>query len=207
MDAARSAEALLTLIREDRERRVRAIAQESDDACAQILRLARSAARERVKEALVHERRRLRDRLAACDASLATEVRVHDQRRFRALLDEAHARLPEALAARWRDRVHRAAWVDHVVSAGQAKLGRGRWSIAHGSDWPAAERAALAASLAATGVEASFAEERSLGPGLEIRAGGNRIDGTAAGLAADAGEVGARLLDALAAIGKSGGTS
>jgi hypothetical protein len=199
MDAAQATAALLALIEEDRSRRCAQIEAEAARTASQLLREARGAARARVREALVHERRRLRDELAACDAALATEVRLHDQRSFRALLDETWARLPQALASRWADANHRARWVEHIVRSARAVLPAGKWTIAHGPGWPAAEREDLAQVLARQGVTAAFVEHPAFGPGLEVRSNGNRVDGTAAGLTSDAGEVGARLLECLAA--------
>jgi hypothetical protein len=75
----------------------------------------------------------------------------------------------------------------------------GAWTIAHGPGWPLPEREALAESLERLGIQAQFVEKTAFGPGLEVHARGNRVDGTAAGLTSDMGEVGARLLDFLAA--------
>lgn len=205
MDIHGNSAALLSLIEDDRARRCNAHAAEAERAAAQILREAREAARILVHEALVHERRRLRERLAGYDAELATETRLRDQRRFRALLDAAWQRLPQVLAARWADTAQRAAWVAHVIDCARTALPAGRWTITHAPGWPGDQREALAASLAPVGITVAFQENAALGAGLEIRAGGNRIDGTTAGLMADAGEIGARLLDALATEQHSGG--
>lgn len=199
MDVHSNSAALLSLIEEDRARRCSAHAAEAERAVAQILREARAAARILVHEALVHERRRLRERLAGYNAGLATETRLRDQRRFRALLDTAWQRLPQVLAARWADTAQRVAWVAHVVDCARTALPAGQWTITHAPGWPGDQREALAARLAPAGITVAFLDNAALGAGFEIRAGGNRIDGTTAGLMADAGEIGARLLDALAA--------
>ena len=87
----------------------------------------------------------------------------------------------------------------HIVEAAREVLPVAPWTIAHGAGWPTPERELLAESLERLGIEATFAEQAAFGPGLEVRCHGNRVDGTAAGLTADAGEVGARLLECLAA--------
>ena len=197
MDVQGNTAALLALIEEDRLRRCHEHTAETEHEIAQILREARARARALVREALVQERRRLRQRLAGCEAALATETRLHQQRRFRALLDAAGQRLPEMLAARWNDAARRAAWVAHVIDCARSALPAGNWAITHAPGWPPAQRQALADHLSKTGIAAAFIEDVTLAAGLEIRAGGNRIDGTAAGLMADPGEIGARLLDAL----------
>lgn len=199
MDPLHATDALLELIEADRVRRCEAIEAEARQTAAQLLGEARSAARSRVRDALVHERRRLRDGLAAIDASLATEVRLHDQRGFRALLDRTWERLPTVLAVRWSDAADRAAWVGHVIASARAVLPVGEWTITHGPGWPPSEREGLAEDLERLGIQAVFVERTGFGPGLEVRCHGNRVDGTAAGLTADAGEVGARLLEQLAA--------
>jgi hypothetical protein len=199
VDAARATEALLLLIEEDRARRCSEIEAEAARTACQIVGEARGEARSRVREALVHERRRLRDQLSACDAALATELRLHDQRGFRALLDKTWERLPPALAARWADIAQRIAWVHHIIDAARKVLPTGEWTIAHGPGWPRSERDELAESLERLGIQAVFVERADFGPGLEVRCHGNRVDGTAAGLTSDAGEVGARLLECLAA--------
>ncbi len=199
MDPVQATEALLAVIEEDRLRRCEAIEAEARRTASQLLGEARSAARLRVREALAIERRRLREALAAIDAALATELRLHDQRGFRALLDKTWERLPTALAVRWSDASQRGEWVRHVVDSARAVLPVGAWTIAHGPGWPLPEREALAEFLERLGIQAEFIERVGFGPGLEVRCRGNRVDGTAAGLTADAGEVGARLLECLAA--------
>lgn len=199
MDPLQSTDALLAVIEEDRARRCEAIEAETRRAAAQRLGEARSAARVRVREALAIERRRLRDALAAIDAALATEVRLHEQRAFRALLDKTWERLPTMLAVRWSDGSQRSEWVRHIVDSARAVLPAQAWTITHGPGWPPSERELLAESLERLGIEATFVERVAFGPGLEVRCHGNRVDGTAAGLTADAGEVGARLLEYLAA--------
>lgn len=199
MDPLQASDALLAVIEEDRQRRIEAIEAEARRVAAQLLREARSAARVRVREALAVERRRLRDGLAAIDAARATEVRLHEQRAFRALLDRTWERLPEVLATRWAQAGERAEWVAHIVASARMVLPAESWTITHGPGWPVAEREALAATLERLGIEAAFVEQVAFGPGLEVRCHGNRVDGTAAGLTSDPGEIGARLLEFLAA--------
>jgi len=202
VDPLHATDALLAVIEEDRARRCEAIEAEARQQAAELLGEARFAARVRVREALAIERRRLRDGLAAIDASLATEVRLHDQRGFRALLDRTWDRLPNMLAVRWADAGLRSEWAQHIVASARAVLPVGAWTLVHGPGWPPAEREHLAESLERLGIAATFLERSGFGPGLEVRCHGNRVDGTAAGLTADPGEVGARLLECLAAIAK-----
>ncbi len=98
----------------------------------------------------------------------------------------------------WRDEALRAAGVDAVVASALAALPRTAWRIAHPQAWPAAERDAVAARLAqAHAPPPSFAEDVAIDAGMRISAGGNVIDGTLAGIVADRGAIGARLLGLL----------
>ena len=199
MDPVQATEALLAVIEDDRARQCEAIEAEARRTAAQLLGEARNVARTRMREALALERRRLRDGMAAIDAALATEMRLHDQRGFRALLDKTEERLPNVLAVRWSDAGQRSLWVHHIIESARAVLPMDAWTITHGPGWPPSEREGLAESLERLGIQAAFVEQVAFGPGLEVRCHGNRVDGTAAGLTADAGEVGARLLEYLAA--------
>src|SRR3970040_2154872 len=156
MDVQGNTAALLALIEEDRLRRCHEHTAETEHELAQILGEARARARALVREALVQERRRLRQRLAGCEAALATETRLHQQRRFRALLDAAGQRLPEMLAARWNDAARRAAWVAHVIDCARSALPAGNWAITHAPGWPPAQQQALADHLGKNGIAAAF---------------------------------------------------
>jgi hypothetical protein len=126
---------------------------------------------------------------------LSTRRRLHEQRRAAALLALGWQRLPDELRERWRDAAMRRLWVDAVVNAAAETLPRARWTVAHGADWPAAEREALRARLAAEPAMApTFVADAGITAGLRIAADGNVIDGTLAGLVNDRGEVGAQLL-------------
>lgn len=201
MDVRGNTEALLALIEQDRVRRCDELTTKAELEAAQTLREARAQARARVLDALAQERYRLQDCHTSCEAALATETRLHEQRRFRTLLDLARQRLPQALADRWANAAGRSTWLKHVIDCARAALPVGPWLIAHAPGWPETERATLAASLTDAGITATFREDGALAAGLEIRAAGNRIDGTAQGLMDDAGEIGALLLDAIAAAG------
>jgi hypothetical protein len=197
MPVADSARALLDLVESDRATRCQAIATEAANTAHALLADARHVARERARAAIADERRRLRDRLAALDAALATESRLHEQRRFRALLDDAWRRLPVALDALWRDAAGRRDWTRHVLAGAREELAAGDWSISCAPGWPEEERRAAIEELAAAGYGIDTAmEDARMRAGLQVRRGGNVLDGTLHGLLADRNAVGARLLDA-----------
>jgi hypothetical protein len=198
MSVERNAQALIDLVEADRARQCDAILSEAKGRADAVRRQAHADARARVREAFAQERARLGAAVTAAQAQLQTHRRLHEQRRAAGLLDLAAQRLPQALAARWRDEPGRAAWVDRVVAAARAALGAGAWTVVHAPGWPAGERESLAGALrAAAGGQADFVEDASLGAGLKVVASGNVVDGTVAGLLADRDAIGARLLHLL----------
>jgi hypothetical protein len=202
MHASDPERSLLELVEADRVERCTAIGREADDAAQAQLRDARKSARGRVGEAMKLERRRLRDRLAALDAALATETRLHEQRRLRALLDEAWRRLPIALEARWRDAGGRREWTRQILESARSELECRDWAIRYAPGWPDDERDAAIAELAAAGFPVGVAgPDAAMRAGLQVRCGGNVIDGTLAGLLADRNAIGARTLDELSRSG------
>jgi hypothetical protein len=151
-----------------------------------------------VRGAFAEERARAAAGVAAARARLATRRRLYEQQRASALLAAGLARLPGVLRDAWRDDALRAEWVDAVVASALSALPRTAWRIAHPQAWPAAERDAVAARLAqALAPPPSFAEDAAIDAGMRISAGGNVIDGTLAGIVADRGAIGARLLGLL----------
>lgn len=199
MSAASRADALLALVEDDCRRRCDAIGESARAQRSAILREAHAAARSRVRAAFADERARRDARLAAARANLETRRRIAANAFAAAQLDAGLARLPQALAARWRDEAARRAWIDEAVSRARAALGEGAWRIAHAPGWPARERDALAATLADRATTVAFDESAALVAGLRIAAQGNVVDATRDGLCADRDETGAMLLALLEA--------
>lgn len=195
-------QALLDLVETDRVARCAAIELESSQAARELVREARRAARARLTDAVGVERRRLRERLAALEAMLATATRLAAQRRLRERLDEMWHQLPSALVARWSDPASRREWVASVLEPARDLLGRTGWRIVHAPGWPEEEKQEAAAALAARGIGGvEFEEDPGARAGLAVRANGNVVDGTLAGLLADRAAIGARLTEALATKG------
>lgn len=198
MQASQPARALLDLVEADRVRRCDEISRQAEDAARAPLVDARRAALARVSAVMTAERARLRDRLRALDATLATASRLHAQRRLRALLDEAWQRLPVALEARWRDPAGRREWTQHVLASAREELGPGDWSVSYAPGWPQDERSAAIEELSAAGYAIVAAtEDARMRSGLQVRRAGNVLDGTLHGFLADRNVVGARILDEL----------
>ena len=193
----RQMHALIELVETDRKAREAALRQAADQACAEILRTARAAARERSHAALAEERRRRSHALAATTARLANEERQFEQQTHAALLALAWQRLPHLLEARWADPEARRDWIAHVFAAARLALPAGAWTLVHGPGLSESDRDTLAELAAEAGVSLELVADPAIHGGLKLRAGGNVIDGTAAGLLADRAAIGARLLDLL----------
>ena len=161
-------------------------------------RQAFSEARARVRQTFAEQRLRRRERIAAAEARLATQRRVHEQQRTAALLRLAWEQLPGGLLALWRQPESRATWVDAVVAVARPRLPAEPWRVLHAVDWPEAERARLARSFVVAGTPAPrFEADPTFAAGLKVVAGGNVVDGTLQGLLADRIDFESRLLRAL----------
>lgn len=193
----RQMHALIELVEADRKTRESALRQAADQACAEILRAARAAARERSHAALAEERRRRSRALSATAARLANEERQSEQQVHAALLALAWQRLPRLLDARWAEPEARRDWIAHVFAAARLALPAGAWILVHGPGLSESDRETLAELAAEAGVSLELVADPAIHGGLKLRAGGNVIDGTAAGLLADRAAIGARLLDLL----------
>ena len=189
---------LLDLVETDRRRRCDAILGEARTRSRTIVAAAHAEARARMRNAFEEERRRLETRVAAARARLMTHQRAREQRHAADLLAAGWQKLTAALCERWRDPRGRQSWVASVIAEAGKALPRGPWRIVHAPGWPEGEREALAAALAATsGASPQFVVAETARAGLRVSAGGNVLDGTLDGLAADRADVGARLLGAL----------
>ena len=195
MTLERRAQALLALVEGDRNAQRAAILAEARGRASALLAQAYADARERMREAFAEERRLSRESLAAARAKLATRRRLHEQHRTAALLALGWQRLPDALRERWHDTELRGIWVDAILAVACRVLPHVQWRIAHGPDWPAAERQAINARVTPDlDAAPTFVADAGIRAGLRISAGGNVVDGTLAGLVNDRIEVGAQLL-------------
>lgn len=196
MNVDEQTRALLELVEADRARRCAATLGEAHTRAAALRAQAHADARARMRQAFEEQRTLRRDRLAAAQARLATQRRLHEQQRTAALLRLAWARLPGELLALWQAPATRADWVAQVMSAAAVRLPRGPWRIVHAPDWPETERQAMAAAAVQSGAAGAprFEPDDTVTAGLKVTAEGNVIDGTLAGLLADRADFEARLL-------------
>ncbi len=188
---------LLALIDAHRESGCRTILDDAKERAAAALGKANDTARRRMRDAFTEERRHAAERIAAAQARLDTRRRIAQQHRAQALLAHAWRRLPVVLQERWDDAATRAAWIAHATSTAQRMLGTGTWRIVHPANWPVAEQRSVTEAMHAQGIAVDFVADGTIGAGLRIHAGPNRIDCTSEGLLADRAEVGARALYAL----------
>jgi hypothetical protein len=195
MNLESQAQALLDLVEADRARQVAAILDEARGRAATLRSQAHAEARKRMREAFAEQRALHRDRLAAAQARLATQRRLHEQQRTAALLQRAWERLPGELVQLWRAPASRTAWVAMVTAAARARMPRGPWRIVHAPDWPVAEQQALRAAWSVEPDAAlAFEPDAQIRAGLKVAAAGNLIDGTLDGLLADRRDIESRLL-------------
>ena len=186
-----SARALLDLIEADRTARCAQILDEARRRAAALRTQAQADAVARVRQAFAEQRLRRNERIAAAQARLATQRRLHEQQRSAALLRLAWEQLPGELLALWRQADTRTAWVAQVLAAARDSMPGTNWRVLHAPDWPAAERQATLATL---DPGTQFEADPALTAGLRVVAAGNVIDGTQAGLLAERAEFEARLL-------------
>jgi hypothetical protein len=190
--------ALLELIEADRAGQCAQILGEETARASALVSQAHALARTRMRQAFTEQRLHLRESVAAAQARLATQRRLHAQQRTAAQLELAWQQLPGELLSRWREPVSRAAWVSQVLSTAQASMPAGEWTVVHATDWPAAEQQAAAGWLRASARSSVvFLPDTDIAAGLKVLAGGNAIDGTLAGLLADRPAIEAQLLRAL----------
>lgn len=194
--------ALLDLVERDRAAQCARIEAEATTQDDFVRAQARREARERLHAAVVAERERAAQQIAAAQAELQTARRVHAQRRAEALLVLGWQALPTALQARWDDAASRAAWVGGVLAQARSVLPRtAPWQVQHPSGWADDERERFAAAVVAPGGPAPhFAAEPALRAGLRIAAAGVVVDAGVDGLLADRDEVGGRLIGLLGGL-------
>jgi len=195
MNIGQPMRALLDLVEADRARQCAQILGDERGRAAALLSQGHADARARMRQAFEEQRALRRERIAAAQARLATQRRLHEQQRTAALLRLAWDQLPRRLLALWQQAASRAQWVAHVLASARSRMPRGPWHIVHAPDWPAAERQALAQTLAAeSGAAPLFEADAAISAGLKITAHGNVIDGTLGGLLADRFAIEAGLL-------------
>jgi hypothetical protein len=134
--------------------------------------------RDRVRAAFAEERARARRAARrAPRANLETRRRAAANAFAAAQLAAGLARLPQGLAARWRDDAARRTWIDARATPRPRGAAAGAWRVAHAPGWPrASARDALLERSAARGTRVTFDEVDALVAGLKVAAHGNVVD-------------------------------
>lgn len=194
----RQAEALVDVLREQRERRCREIVADAERRANQLAQDSRRSARERMREAVDEERRRRQRALIEARRRVETAGRRRIQARYDELLGQAWPRLVRELQRRWSEPRERAAWCELVVDEAATLLGTTGWIIDHpggANGWLAEDDERLGQMLAAREVaDAEARPDTELPAGLRIRRDGARLDGSIDGLLARRSEIEGRLL-------------
>ena len=194
----RAMEALLALIESDRARLCDRILGEAREEARGLHGNAHAGARARMRQAFEEQRGRRREQLAAAEARLATERRLHEQQRLVAWLRLASEQLARELQELWQQDEARATWARAVLAAARERLPGGRWRIAHAADWPDDERERVVRDAAPEAIPCCEADP-AIAAGLKVVSGGIVLDGTLEGLLVDRSDFEARLLRRLEA--------
>jgi hypothetical protein len=197
MNLAERAEALLALVERHRSDRCSLILQPADVESQALVRSALADGRRRVSTAIAEERKRMRGILGALEAALHTERRITAQRHVVSTLARALSALRAELHARWQDPALRERWIDAHLARACAAFVPGSWRVRHHGAWSADERSAIAARLAAQGIDVEFAEDLQIGAGFVVACGHNVLDASLDGLLADRAQIEGRLLQLL----------
>lgn len=195
MSAEQQAASLLNVVESYRDTRCSEALNAAHAEAQRTIAQAHQAARKRLRAALEHERERLRALVAAAQARLATQRRLHNQRRIAAALKLAWAKLDSELNKRWDGRAARDEWVAQQLTAANATLPSGEWELQHPPQWDGAERERATQWLATHGMDrVRFVAQPEIRAGIRVRAGHNVLDATIAGLLADRTAIEGELL-------------
>lgn len=197
-------EAMLERVNEHRERRAGEIRTKAAAQSLEILRSARTEARESLHRAVARERARMAQSLRQAEARAELESRRRAQLETRTLLKHMWEKVAAVLESRWRNDAERSEWIQAAVGEAAQLLAGQSWRIEHAAgvsaeDRRGGERRAL--TLGARAVEWQL--DAQLAAGLRVRSPGACLDATVAGLLARREEVEAAFLSEYRALGSA----
>ena len=188
-------EAMLERVNQHRERcsgeiRTRAAAQSLE-----IVRGARTEARESLHRAVARERARMAQGLRQAEARAELESRRRAQVETGALLQHMWEQVAAVLEARWRSDAQRGDWIQAALEeAAQLFAGQG-WRVEHAAGVSAEDRRRGESRALAGGARAlEWQLDAQLRAGLRVQAPGACLDATVAGLLARRAEIEAAFL-------------
>jgi hypothetical protein len=186
---ATQARSLIAQLQQEQKQKSRELQREAEDWSRAQLLDARRKARARVGDAVHLARERHRREIAATAAAIDAERRRQQQAQLADLVADVIARLPEQLAARWRDDDARRRWLEATLAAAESRLGISAWTIRYAPGLPSAEMTERRGDATMT-----WREDPDLVAGLVIEKPGARMDASVAGLLADSTELQSRIL-------------
>ncbi len=194
-------EAMLERVTQHRERRAGDIRAKAATQTLEIVRSARTEARESVHRAVTRERARLAQGLRQAEARAELESRRRAQLETRTLLKHMWEHVAAVLELRWRSDPQRGEWIAAAVEEAAQLLAGQSWRIEHAAGVSAEDRRRGESAALAGGARAiEWQLDGQLRAGLRVRSPGACLDATAAGLLARREEVEAAFLSEYRAV-------
>jgi vacuolar-type H+-ATPase subunit E/Vma4 len=188
-------EAMLERVNVHREQRAGEIRIKAAAQSLEIVRGARTEARESLHRAVARERTRLAQGLRQAEARAELESRRRAQLETRTLLEHMWEQVAAALEDRWRNDAARSEWIQAAVGEAAQLLAGQSWRIEHAAGVSAEDRRrAESRSLAGGARAVEWQPDAQLRAGLRVRSPGACLDATLAGLLARREEVEAAFL-------------
>ena len=189
------ANSLIRQLRDELQRKTREIEREASAWCRERLGIARRDARIKVRAEIRVARERLRSEVAAAQAQLEAERRRRRQAELNGVLANIMRRVPDALAARWRNPNSRREWITAALRDAKRRLGDGDLTVRHAPNVMPDERVQVFEGLRLTWIE-----DAGLAAGLIIDIAGARLDASIEGLLAGSLELQSKVLKMLSGV-------
>jgi hypothetical protein len=188
-------EAMLERVNVHRERRAGEIRIKAAAQSVDILRSARTEARESLHRAVVRERARMAQGLRQAEARAELESRRRAQLETRTLLEHMWQQVAAVLENRWGNDAARGEWIAAAIAEAAQLLAGQSWRIEHAAGVSAEERGGGESRALAGGARAvEWQLDAQLRAGLRVRSPGACLDATVAGLLARREEIEAAFL-------------
>ncbi|HVP32181.1 MAG TPA: hypothetical protein VMT09_00905 [Steroidobacteraceae bacterium] len=195
-------EAMLERVNQHRERHAGEIRTRAAAQSLEIVRGARTEARESLHRAVARERARMVQGLRQAEARAELESRRRAQLETRTLLRHMWEKVAAVLESRWRSDAGRSAWIQAAIAEAAQLLAGQSWRIEHAAGVSADDRSGAESRGLAGGAGAiEWQLDAQLRAGLRVRSPGACLDATAAGLLARREEVEAAFLSEYLGLG------
>lgn len=199
-------EAMLERVYQHRERRAGEIRTRAATQSLEIVRSARTEARESLHRAVARERARMAQGLRQAEARAELESRRRAQLETRTLLRHMWEKVAAVLESRWRKDAERSAWIAAALGEAAQLLAGQSWRIEHAAGVSAEERRRAESRALAGGARAvEWQLDTQLRAGLRVRSPGACLDATVAGLLTAREEVEAAFLSEYHRLGRARG--